>query len=114
MKRLFDHHLSHKFAGRLADLFPDAAPVRPVNLREADDRTLWAYAPVTGFARVSNDEDVHQLSVLDGAPPKGVWVRLGNCTTVDSEQAVRRHPTDVLNVDANEEGAFLIVGSRRA
>jgi predicted nuclease of predicted toxin-antitoxin system len=102
MKLLFDHNLSYKLVARLADLFPDSAHVRNVNLHEADDRI------------VSKDEDFHQLSFLYGAPPKVVWVRLGNCTTADIEHALRRHHTDLLNFDTNEEGAFLIVGIRRA
>ena len=114
MKLLFDHNLSYKLVGRLADLFPDSAHVRNVNLHEADDRTVWEYARANGFAMVSKDEDFHQLSFLYGAPPKVVWVRLGNCTTADIEQALRRHHTDLLNFDAHEEGAFLIVGIRRA
>ena len=40
-------------------------------------------------------------------------LRQGNCTTADIEQALRRHHTDLLDFDANEEGAFLIVGIRR-
>jgi predicted nuclease of predicted toxin-antitoxin system len=114
MKLLCDHNLSYKLVGRLADLFPDAAPVRNVNLHAADDRTVWEYARANGFAIVSKDEDFHQRSFLYGAPPKVVWVRLGNCTTTDIEQALRHHHTDLLNFDANEEGAFLIVGIRRA
>ena len=113
MKLLFDHNLSYKLVGRLADLFPDSEHVRNVNLQEADDRTVWEYARAHGFAIVSKDEDFHQLSFLYGAPPKVVWVRLGNCATTDIEQALRRYHTDLLNFDANEEGAFLIVGIRR-
>ena len=85
MKLLFDHNLSYKLVGRLADLFPDSEHVRNVNLHEADDRTVWEYARANGFAIVSKDEDFHQLSFLYGAPPKVVWVRLGNCTTADIE-----------------------------
>jgi len=114
MKLLFDHNLSYKLVGRLADLFPDAAHVRNVHLHEADDPTVWEYARANGFAIVSKDEDFHQLSFLYGAPSKVVWVRRGTCTTADIEQALRRHHTDLLNFDANEEGAFLIVGIRRA
>jgi predicted nuclease of predicted toxin-antitoxin system len=114
MKLLFDHNLSYKLIARLADLFPDAEHVRNANLHEADDRTVWEYARANGFAIVSKDEDFHQLSFLYGAPPKVVWVRLGNCTTTDIEQALRRHHADLSNFDANEEGAFLIVGIRRA
>jgi predicted nuclease of predicted toxin-antitoxin system len=114
MKLLFDHHLSDTLVARLADLFPEAGHVRHVNLHKADDRTVWEYARANGFAIVSKDEDFHQRSFLYGAPPKVVWVRLGNGTTADIEHAVRRHHTDVLHFDANEEGAFLIVGIRRA
>ena len=113
MKLLFDHNLSYKLVGRLTDLFPDSEHVRNLNLREADDRTVWEYARANGLAIVSKDEDFHQLSFLYGAPPKVVWIRLGNCATADIEQALRRHHTDLLNFDANEEGAFLIVGIRR-
>src|SRR5712692_6503846 len=70
MKLLFDHNLSYKLVGRLADLFPDAAHVRNVHLHEADDPTVWEYARANGFAIVSKDEDFHQLSFLYGAPPK--------------------------------------------
>ena len=114
MKLLFDQTLFYKLVGRLADLFPGSAHVRNVNLHEIDDRPVWEDARAHGFAIVSKDEDFHQLSFLYGAPPKVVWVRLGNCTTADIEQALRHHHTDLLNFDANEEGAFLIVGSRRA
>jgi predicted nuclease of predicted toxin-antitoxin system len=114
MKLLFVHNLSYKLVGRLADLFPDSDHVRNVNLHEADDRTVWEYARANGFAIASKDEDFHQLSFLYGAPPKVVWVRLGNCTTADIEQALRRQQIDLLNFDANEEGAFLIIGLRRA
>jgi predicted nuclease of predicted toxin-antitoxin system len=114
MKRFFDHYLSYKLVGRLADLFPNSEHVRHVNLHEADDRTVWEYTRVNGFAMVSKDEHFHQLSFLYGAPPKLGWVRLGNCTTTDIEHALRRHHTDLLKFNADEEEAFLIVGIRRA
>ena len=44
MKLLFDHNLSDKLVGRLADLFPDSQHVRSINLHEADDRKVWEYA----------------------------------------------------------------------
>ncbi len=66
MKLLFDHNLSHKLVGRLADLFPDAEHVRNVKLHEADDRTVWEHARANGFVNVSKDEDYHQFSFLYG------------------------------------------------
>ena len=114
MKLRLNYNLSYKLVARLADLCPDSAHVRNVNLHEAGDPTVWEYARAIGFAIVSKDEDFHQLSFRYGAPPKVMWVRIGNCTTADIEQALRRYHTDILNFDANEEGAFLIVGIRRA
>ena len=114
MKLLFDHNLSPKLLGRLADLFPASEHVRNVNLYEAEDLKVWEYARANGFAIVSKDEDFHQLSFLYGAPPKVVWVRLGNCTTTDIEQALRQHQTGLLKFNANKEGAFLIVGDKPA
>jgi predicted nuclease of predicted toxin-antitoxin system len=105
MKLLFDHNLSYKLVAR-PDLFPDSEHVRNVNLHEADDRTVWEYARANGLAIVSKDEDFHQLSFLYGAPPKVGWVRLGDRTTGDIEQALQRHHTDLLNFDANEDGGF--------
>lgn len=113
MKLLFDHNISHKLVKQLEDLFPGSEHVRNVNLHEADDRTVWEYARGHSFVIVSKDEDFHQLSFLYGAPPKVVWVRLGNCTTTDIEQTLRCHYTDLLKFDADEEGAFLIVGAKR-
>jgi predicted nuclease of predicted toxin-antitoxin system len=114
MKLFVDHNLSYELVGRLADLFPNSEHVPNVNLHEADDRMVWEYARANGFAIVSKDEHFHQLSFLYGAPPKVVWLRLGNCTTTDIEHALRRHHTDLLKFHADEEGAFLIVGIRRA
>jgi predicted nuclease of predicted toxin-antitoxin system len=90
MKLFFDHHLFCKLVGRLADLFPNSEHVRNVSLHAADDRVVSEYAPTNGFAIVSKDEDFHQLRFLSGAPP------------------------DLLKFNADEEGAFLIVGIRRA
>ena len=114
MKLLFDHNLSYKLVGRLADLFPESVHVRNLDLHEVDDWTVWEYARLNGFAIVSKDEDFHQLSFLYGAPPKVVWIRLGNCTTAAIEDTLRRHYTDLVNFEANEEGSFLVVGIRSA
>lgn len=70
MKFLFDHNLSYKLVGRLADLVPDSEHVRNVSLHEADDRAVWEYAHANGFAIVSKDEDFHQRSFLYGPPLK--------------------------------------------
>ena len=112
MKLLFDHNFSHKLVGRLGDAFPDSEHVRNVGLREAADHAVRESAKSREFAIVSKDEDFHQLSFLRGAPPKVVWVKLGNCTTDDVERVLRENRPNLLMFDNHEDAAFMVVASR--
>lgn len=90
MKLLFDENLSHKLSRRLADLFPDSLHVRDVGLKAADDPLVWDYAKNNDFMIVSKDADMHDRSLVFGNPPKVIWLRLGNCSTSDVENLLRR------------------------
>ena len=109
MKLLFDQNLSHKLARRLADLFPNSTHVRDVGLKEAEDPVVWEYAKRHNFMIVSKDSDFHQRSFLLGFPPKVVWIRLGNCTTVEVEQVIRKNFESIKVFVEDEEAAFLIL-----
>jgi predicted nuclease of predicted toxin-antitoxin system len=39
---------------------------------------IWTYAAERGYLLVSKDTDFFERSALYGAPPKVVWLRLGN------------------------------------
>ena len=56
---------------------------------------------------VSKDEDFHRLSVLQGPPPKVIWVRLGNCSTDDVIGLRRMRRDEIEMFVAHEEAAFL-------
>lgn len=109
MKLLFDQNLSHKLARRLMDLFPDSTHVREVGLKEAEDPEVWEYAKQQGFMIVSKDADFHQRSFVLGFPPKVVWIRLGNCTTAEVEQAIRKNFDSIKAFTEDEEAAFLVL-----
>jgi len=78
VKLLFDENLSPNLVIRLADRFPDSCHVREVGLQAADDQGVREYAKSYDLVIVSKDGDIHQRSFLFGAPPKVVWVRVGN------------------------------------
>jgi predicted nuclease of predicted toxin-antitoxin system len=107
VKLLFDQNLSHKLARRLADLFPGSIHVREVGLKEAEDPIVWEYAKQQGFMIVSKDSDFHQRSFVFGFPPKVVWIRLGNCTTGEVEQVIRKNFDSIKAFAEDEEAAFL-------
>ena len=109
MRLLFDENLSHKLVRLLADLFPDSIHVREVGLKAADDTLVWDYAQNNGLTIVSKDSDMHQRSFVFGYPPKVIWVRLGNCSTSDVEQLMRRHFTAIKAFYEDDYASFLTI-----
>ena len=95
MKLLLDQNLSPRLARTLAACRPP------------DDDTVWAYAAEHGFVIVSKDADFHQRSFVLGPPPKVVWIRRGNCSTVEIEVILRNHAADLLAFERDDQEAFL-------
>ena len=50
---------------------------------------------------------MHQRSFVLGAPPKVVWVRLGNCSTSDVERLLRRYVQTLEDFEADDFATFL-------
>jgi predicted nuclease of predicted toxin-antitoxin system len=90
MKLLLDQNLSPRLVQRLVDLYADATHVSLVGLNRATDSAVWEYARANDCIIVTKDADFSDTSVLLGSPPKVIWLRLGNCTTSDVEQTMRR------------------------
>jgi predicted nuclease of predicted toxin-antitoxin system len=104
---LFDQNLSHHLVERLDDLYPGSMHVRELGLASASDIDVWEYGRANGFAIVSKDSDFHQRSLLDGFPPKIVWVQRGNCPTAEIEALLRSRKAELIAFEADPEGAFL-------
>ncbi|WP_373538499.1 DUF5615 family PIN-like protein [Chamaesiphon sp.] len=90
MKLLFDENLSPKLPLRLADIFPNSLHVRDVGMKATVDPIVWDYAKDNNLTIVSKDADMHDLSLVLGNPPKVIWLRLGNCSTSQVEDILRR------------------------
>jgi predicted nuclease of predicted toxin-antitoxin system len=107
MKLLFDENLSPRLARLLEDIFPLSTHVREVGLQAAADPLVWDYAKDNGMMLVSKDSDMHQRSFLLGQPPKVVWVRLGNCSTSEVADLLRRNFASIQEFHENREASFL-------
>ena len=81
MKLLFDENFSFRLVARLAAAFPGNVHVDSVGLHSPADSVIWDFARDNGFAIVSKDDDFRQLSFLYGAPPKVIWLSVGNAST---------------------------------
>lgn len=111
MPRLFfDEPLSEALCEAVADIFPGCLHIRLLGQGGAADAIVWDLARQHGCSLVSKDEDFHRLAVLRGAPPKFIWIQLGNCTTDDIAQLLRRRYTDIIRFHEQNEAAVLELG----
>lgn len=107
MRLLFDQNLSPRLTESLQDLFPQSLHVRAAGLGSADDAVVWAYARDHDLTIVTKDSDFRQMSFTFGHPPKVVWIRRGNCSTLEIESLLRDRCDDLLSFHRDEQGSFL-------
>ena len=75
MNLILDENLSPRLVPRLASLFSGIKYVRDFGLRQADDRTIWAWAKVNEYTLVTTDADFLVMSQRLGWPPKVIHIR---------------------------------------
>lgn len=110
MRLLFDEQLPEQLCEQLRDVFPESLHVRWLEAAGASDEAVWELARSRGCALVTKDDDFHRLSVLRGAPPLVVWLRIGNCTTEDLVRLLRERRADIEAFCQQGEATFLVVG----
>ena len=76
-------------------------------LAGADDQAVRGYAASKGLAVVSKDRDFRDLSVAHGAPPKAIWLRVGNGPTQVIEDLLRQRLSDATAFLADPSAALL-------
>jgi predicted nuclease of predicted toxin-antitoxin system len=89
VKLLLDQNLSPRLVSLLAGLYPGSTHVRLLGLDTASEVKFGAMPRSMGYTIVSKDADFHQRSFVLGAPPKVIWIRLGNCSVADTEILLR-------------------------
>jgi predicted nuclease of predicted toxin-antitoxin system len=109
VRLLFDHNLSPRLVDELRDTFPDASHVVSIGLDRALDQQVWQYAKEHDYTLVSKDADFNHLVTLLGFPPKVVWLRIGNCTTAQAEQALRANAQTIRSFVENPAAGFLSI-----
>jgi predicted nuclease of predicted toxin-antitoxin system len=107
MKLLLDENLSPNLPYRLRDLFPNSIHVRDVGMKATIDPIVWDYAKDNDLIMVSKDSDMHDLSLVLGNPPKVIWIRLGNCSTSQVENLLRRHLDSIQSFYKDENSSLL-------
>ena len=97
----------------LAEIYPDSLHVEQIGLSGASDEAVWGVAAERVCVLVTKDEDFHRFSVLRGAPPKVIWLRLGNAPTAEVAHLLRERREDILRFGSRDDVAFLALGWSR-
>jgi predicted nuclease of predicted toxin-antitoxin system len=109
LKRLFDENLSLRLVRTFADEFPDSSHVTSLGLSGISDHVIWDYARTHGYTVVSKDDDFRSLSLVNGAPPKVIWMRVGNASTTDIENFIRSSLLRIKTFELSPEESLLIL-----
>lgn len=107
MKLLLDENLSFRLVAMLSDIYPDSTHVRDVGLLGAEDQHIWVYAAEHGFLLASKDTDFYERSLVFGAPPKIIWLRIGNSTVNETAALLRNQYIVVRHFTEDAIATFL-------
>ena len=111
MRLLLDENLSESVLPALADLYPDSLHVRLLDAGGASNEKVWQLAKEHGCILVTRDEDFLRLSIVRSAPPKVVWLALGNCSNQEVIHLMRVHRQAIEEFAAHKLATFLTLHS---
>ena len=80
-----------------------------VGLERAADEEVWRFAQLHNLVIVTKDADFGDLGLVRGFPPKVIWLRLGNCTTGQIEQALRDNWSVIARLDEDPDLGIVAV-----
>ena len=107
MKLLLDQNLSRKLVSKLNVIFPETEHVSKFNLERKDDIEIRNFAKEKEYIILTQDADLFEMMLLNGFPPKIIWIRCGNTSSknildllMENKEAILRFETD------NESGCI--------
>jgi predicted nuclease of predicted toxin-antitoxin system len=112
VKFLVDENLPPSLAVMLEALYPGSAHVRYLGLEGTKDPPLWELAKKDGYAILTKDSDFEQRSFLHGAPPKVVWLKVGNSSAAQIRALVSMHLAAIESFVRDGETAIMTIPIR--
>ena len=82
MKLLFDQNISFRILKKLSLIFEQSNHISNFGLMDTEDLLIWEFAKKEEFVIVTFDSDFYDISLINGCPPKIIWLRSGNLTTI--------------------------------
>jgi predicted nuclease of predicted toxin-antitoxin system len=80
MKLLLDQNLSYRILKKILQSFPESQQVKRLGLMNESDTVIWEFAKAHDYTILTHDSDFNEFSLINGYPPKIIWLRTGNIT----------------------------------
>jgi len=109
MKLLLDENISSKLVKYLIQDFPDSTQIDYLKMQGSTDTDIWDHAEKEGFTIVSKDNDFRQRAFLFGAPPKVVWLSVGNGRTEIIKELLLSNVTKIQDFIENDTEDLLVL-----
>ena len=106
MKLLFDENISYRVLKHIASSIV-ANHVSNLGLINAVDQEIWDYAKNNDFLIVTQDSDFNDLYLLNGFPPKIIWIKSGNLKTSEIAELIRNNHEQILEFNKDQQLGLL-------
>ena len=107
MKLLFDENLSYRVVQAVQQHFPDSIHVTDPSIKTREDSGIFSFARDNQFTIVTFDEDLYDLQLIKGFPPKIVWLRFGNSSNLKIINKLLESKDAILSFHENAEVGML-------
>lgn len=103
MKLLFDQNISYRIINKIIEKFPQAKHVSNFKLNDREDINIWEFARNENYVIVTFDSDYYDISLINGCPPKIIWLRTGNLSTNDLAALILVNSEMIISFIMHEE-----------
>jgi predicted nuclease of predicted toxin-antitoxin system len=107
VRLLLDENLSESVIPGILDLYPESLHIRLLGAGGAADGIVWQLAKEHECLLVTRDEDFLRLSIMRGAPPKVVWLAVGNPSNQDIVNLLRMRHQEIHDFSRHELATVL-------
>jgi predicted nuclease of predicted toxin-antitoxin system len=72
-------------------------------LIDSEDTDIWLFAHNQNYIIVTFDSDFYDISLINGLPPKIIWIRTGNLTTNEIAELLKANKNIINDFINNPE-----------
>ena len=77
------------------------------NLDKSSDTDVWNFAKDNLYTIVTKDSDFNDLAIFKGAPPKVIWLKIGNCRVIEIETILKENEKEIKLFLETKDSAIL-------